>query len=187
MQTALTLAVAMLGWKATTKFAAEGCVFTLSPYHPCSCPVSPWAVMTPAGPTAKKLPPLQSEQGKWDKGSVPGLSASITNGHLLHFIQVFSDSMPVVLGACSQSMNRTSTSAEGPDPRLFGDGWVSVCRAGGGSFLTAGVMQLSPGRSTAAGFSSMPPSQPVCLAVQQQHCRSRSRNVGQTDLSLSTQ
>lgn len=52
MQTPLTLPVAKLGWKTTTKFAAgkhEGRIFPLSPYHPCSCPVPPWAVMIPAG------------------------------------------------------------------------------------------------------------------------------------------
>lgn len=45
MQTALTLPVAMLSWKASTKFAAGKCeewIFPLSPYHPCSCPVPPW-------------------------------------------------------------------------------------------------------------------------------------------------
>lgn len=139
-----------------------------------------------AGPTAENPPPQQSEQGKWGQGAVPGLSAPITSGHLLHFIpwlQVFSSySMPVLLSACSQSVNRTSTAAEGPE-----HGWVSVCRAGGGSFLTAGVVQLSPRWNTAAGFSSMTPSHVLCLAVQEQHRRSRSRNVGQADLSLPTQ
>lgn len=94
--------------------------------------------------------------------------------------------MSVLFSAC---MNRTSTSAEGPDPLFHEDGWLSVWGAGGGSSPIAGGMQLFPRflQSTAAGFSSMPPSHVVCLAVQEQHHQSHGGNVGYTDLSLPTQ
>lgn len=63
-------------------------------------------------------------------------------------------------------MSRTSTFAGGPTPLFREDGWVSVCGAGGGSFLTTGETQLSPRQNTAAGFSSMPPSHVGCLAAR---------------------
>lgn len=119
-------------------------------------------VMTPVGCCLLLLRnPLPT---KWAVKMWPSFSAwclSLNHQQLIFcvFIQClqmfWSDFMPVLLGTWRQSMNRTRDPAEGPNTMFrywpvhcsHEDGWVSVCGAGGRSFLTVAKYSFLQGKT----------------------------------------
>lgn len=122
------------------------------------------------GPLLRKPFPKKVSREKGTKDPCLVLSASITSDHCC--ILPSDSKCPPLIHACATQCLQSEHEqgqhlSRGTRPLLCEDGWVSLCRAGGGSFLTTRVMQLSPRENTAAGCSSMPRSHVVCLAAQE--------------------